>query len=161
LIASLPDYWQAFFHEAAAKEDYKPADPSVFRQNTVDHKAQLLTKFEPPSNDMAQTAGVAGVALYHVIVSRDGKPTEIVVGRPIGFGLDENAVDSIRKASFSPAMKDGQPVPVLVDLLVQFRIYSNRTSASASEASTAKVSETESPTLPGPYTANQPATKPQ
>ena len=58
----------------------------------------------------------AGVAIYHVVVAPDGKPSEIAVGRPIGFGLDENAVASIRKASFQPAIKDGRPVPVLVDL---------------------------------------------
>ena len=68
------------------------------------------------------------MALYHVVVGADGKPGEIAVARPIGFGLDENAVASIRKASFSPAMKDGKPVPVLLDLVVQFRIYSKRTS---------------------------------
>jgi hypothetical protein len=101
------------------------------------------------------------VALYHVVVGRDGKPGEIAVGRPIGFGLDENAVDSIRKASFQPAMKGGQPVPVLVDLLVQFRIFSNRTAGSSGETGSAKVSETESPSLPGPYSANQPTTKQQ
>lgn len=161
MIASLPDYWQIFFHEAAAKEEYKPGDPSVLRQSTVDEKARLLTNFEPPSNDMAQTAGVAGVALYHVVVGRDGKPGEVVVGRPIGFGLDESAVDSIRKASFQPAMKGGQPVPVLVDLLVQFRIFSKRTGVTSGETGSAKVSVSESPTLPGPYTANQPQSKQQ
>ena len=161
MIASLPDFWQLFYHEAAAKTDYKPSDPSTLRQSMVDQKARLLTNFEPPSNDMAQTAGVAGVALYHVVVGRDGKPGEIAVGRPIGFGLDENAVDSIRKASFQPAMKGGQPVPVLLDLVVQFRIFSNRTAGSSGETGSAKVSETESPSLPGPYSANQPTTKQQ
>ena len=86
------------------------------RQANVDEKAKLLSQFEPESNEYAQAAAVAGMALYHVVVGADGKPGEIAVARPIGFGLDENAVESIRKASFSPAMKDGKPVPVLVDL---------------------------------------------
>ena len=72
------------------------------------------------------------MALYHtVIVGPDGKPGEIAVARPIGFGLDENAVEAIRSAKFEPAMKDGKPVPVLLDLVVQFRIYSKRTSTAA------------------------------
>ncbi len=159
MIASLPDFWKLFYHEASAKTDYKPSDPSVLLQTAVDQKARLLANFEPSSNDQAQAAGVAGVALYHVVVGADGKPAEIAVGRPIGFGLDENAVASIRKATFQPAMKDGKPVPVLLDLLVEFRIYSKRTAVGGSEGATAKEAEPGAPTLPGPYTANQPQSK--
>jgi hypothetical protein len=159
MIASLPEFWKLFYEEAAAKTSYKPSDPSVFRQNMVDQKARLLANFEPPSNDQAQAAGVAGVALYHVVVGPDGKAGEIAVGRPIGFGLDENAVASIRKTTFQPAMKDGKPVPVLLDLLVEFRIYSKRTAVGGTEAASAREAEPEAPTLPGPYSANQPQSK--
>jgi TonB family protein len=162
MIASLPDYWRLYYQARAAKSTYKPSDPSVLRQGNVDQKARLLTNFEAPSNDFAQAAGVVGVAQYQVVVGADGKPGEIVVARPIGFGLDENAVASIRKATFSPAIKDGKPVPVLLDLSVQFRIYSQRTgSARADEAASATNSEPEGASLPGPYSATQPASKPQ
>ena len=77
----------------------------------------LLTKFEPDSNEFAQASGVAGMALYHAVIGPDGKAAEVAVARPIGFGLDENAVAAIRKASFQPAIKDGKPVPVLLDLV--------------------------------------------
>ena len=154
MIASLPEFWRLYYQTAAAKANYRPADASVLSQGAVDRKARLLTNFEPPSNDFAQKAGVAGLSLYHVVVGPDGKPAEIAVSRPIGFGLDENAVASIRKASFQPAMKDGKPVPVLLDLLVQFRIYSKRTAATGLDA--AGVSE--QPSLPGPYSVNQPQT---
>ncbi len=127
----MPKFWKLYYQAAEAKTDYQPADPAVMRQTNVDQKAKLLTNFEPDSNEYAQAAGVAGMALYHVVVGADGKPEEIAVARPIGFGLDENAVASIRKASFSPAMKDGKPVAVLLDLVVQFRIYSKRTSVVA------------------------------
>jgi hypothetical protein len=160
MVASLPDFWRLYYQSAAAKSDYRPSDISVLRQSNVDQKARLLTNFEPQSNDFAQAAGVAGVALYHVVVAPDGKPAEIAVGRPIGFGLDENAVASIRNASFQPALKDGKPVPVLLDLLVQFRIFSKRTSAANSpDAAASEVSQPEAPSLPGPYSASQPSAK--
>ncbi len=162
MIASLPDFWRVYYQDGAAKSIFKPADPSVLRQNAVDQKARLITSFEPPSNDFAQAAGVAGVAQYHVVVSASGKPEEIAVGRPIGFGLDENAVSSIRHASFQPAIKDGKPVPVLLDLLVQFRIYSKRTGPTGStDPASATVREPDSPSLPGPYSATEAPTKPQ
>ena len=93
---------------------------------------------------------VAGPALYHAVIGPDGKPTEIAVARPIGFGLDESAVDSIRKANFEPAMKDGKPVPVMLDLYVSFRIYSNRTAANSNPEAAAEDKKGEKQ-LPGPY----------
>jgi hypothetical protein len=69
------------------------------------------------------------------------------VGRPIGFGLDENAVEAIQKARFEPAMKNGKPVPVMLDLAVQFRIYSKRTARVVQEANDTSAG----PELPGPY----------
>jgi hypothetical protein len=82
------------------------------------------------------------------VVGPDGKAQEIDVGRPIGFGLDESAVAAIRKASFQPAVLDGKPVPVLLDLVVQFRIFSKRTSVVAPREANDKPAE---PVLPGPY----------
>jgi TonB family protein len=154
MVAAMPDFWQPYYKAAAAKTDYQPNDPAVLRQNAVDHKAQLISHLEADSNDYAQHAGVAGVALYHVVVGSDGTAAEIAVARPIGFGLDENAVAAIRKAKFDPAMKDGKPVPVLLDLVVEFRIYSNRTEAESTDAA-APEKPTE-PSRPGPYSASHP-----
>jgi outer membrane biosynthesis protein TonB len=153
MLAAMPEFWKLYYEAAAAKSDYRPKDPAVLRQNTVDKKALLLTKFEPDSNEFAQANGVAGMALFHTVVGIDGKAQEIVVGRPIGFGLDENAVSAIRKASFEPAIKDGKPVPVLLDLVVQFRIFSKRTSVHSEAEPADKPAE---PVLPGPYSLPRP-----
>jgi hypothetical protein len=151
MITAMPDFWKLYYQAAAAKSDYRPADPAVMRQNQVDQKAKLLSKFEPASNEFAQTYGVAGMSLYHVVIAADGKPGEIAVARPIGFGLDENAVAAIRSAQFEPAIKDGKPVPVMLDLVVQFRIYSKRTAATRT---TPASDQPVTPILPGPYSAH-------
>ena len=146
MMASMPEFWRLYYGAAAAKTDYRPSDPAVLRESMVDKKAHLVTSFEPASNQYAQDHGVAGMCLYHVVVGADGKPGEIAVARPIGFGLDENAVDSIRKVTFEPAIKDGKPVPVLLDLVVEFRIYSKRTAVLTKAGD-----EPAAPSLPGPY----------
>ncbi len=146
MMDAMPDFWKLYYAAAANKTDYRPADSTVLRENMVDKKAQLVSTFEPPSNQYAQDHGVAGMSLYHVVVGSDGKPGEIAVARPIGFGLDESAVDSIRKATFEPAIKDGKPVPVMLNLIVEFRIYSKRTDV------VAKTPEHQTDaSLPGPY----------
>ena len=148
MMASLPDFWKLYYQAMAAKADYRPKDPAVLRQNTVDQKARLLTAFEPDSNEFAQDAAVTGMAQYHAVVGPDGTVVEVAVSRPIGFGLDENAVAAIKKAKFSPAIKDGKPVPVLLDLVMQFRILSMRTAVHAEPVPADKPAE---PVLPGPY----------
>jgi outer membrane biosynthesis protein TonB len=155
MMESLPDFWKLYYQAAAAGVDYRPKDPTVLRQSAVDRKARLITNFEPPSNEFAQANTVAGPALYHAVIGPDGKPGEIAVARPIGFGLDENAVQSIRNAKFEPAFKDGKPVSVLLDLFVQFRIYSARTAVASpldpAEKDKATESKPATPQLPGPY----------
>ncbi len=153
MMAAMPDFWKLYYQAAAAKADYRPADPTVFLQSAVDRKAALLTKFEPESNEFAQANGVAGMALYHAVIGPDGKAGEVAVGRPIGFGLDENAVAAIRKASFQPAIRDGKPVAVLLDLVVQFRIFSKRTAVAGLPEPAGKATV---PVLPGPYSVPQP-----
>ena len=153
MIATMPDFWRLYYEAAAAKSSYRPKDPAILRQNTVDQKALLLTKFEPDSNEFAQTHGVAGMALFHAVIGADGKVQEIAVGRPIGFGLDENAVAAIRKASFQPAIKEGKTVPVLLDLVVQFRIFAKRTAVANPPQPADKPAE---PVLPGPYSVQHP-----
>jgi TonB family protein len=153
MVAAMPEFWRLYYQAAAVKADYRPSDPSILRQNTVDEKARLVTSFEPDSNEFAQANGIVGMALYHTVVSPDGKAREIAVGRPIGFGLDENAVEAIRKASFQPAVKDGHPVAVLLDLVVQFHIFSQRT------ATVSQPEPAEGPAeamLPGPYSVPRP-----
>jgi hypothetical protein len=148
MLAAMPDFWKLYYQAVETKTDYRPKDPSILRQNMVDRKARLVSTFEPASNEYAQANGVAGMALYHTVIGPDGKAGEIAVGRPIGFGLDENAVESIRKASFEPALKEGKPVSVLLDLVVQFRIFSKWTA----ELSPVEPAEKSAPSvLPGPY----------
>ncbi len=157
MMAAMPDFWKLYYQAVAARADYRPKDGAVLRQNAVDKKARLLSTFEPGSNEYAQANGVAGMALYHTVIGADGRPGEIAVARPIGFGLDESAVASIRGAKFEAAMKDGKPVPVLLDLVVQFRIYSKRTGVvNQSVADKPEVEKPVTPVLPGPYSARAP-----
>jgi hypothetical protein len=148
MMAAMPDFWKLYFQAVADKVEYRPKDPSILRQNTVDQKARILTKFAPESNEFAQENGVAGMAQYHVVIGPDGKAGEIAISRPIGFGLDENAVAAIRAVSFQPAVEDGKPVPVMLDLDVPFRIFSKRTDVHSPPGSADKPAE---PIYPGPY----------
>ena len=65
---------------------------------------------------------VEGVVVLLVIVTADGKATNITVVKSPGKGLDEKAIEAVRKWRFTPAMKDGKPVTAQVPIRVSFRL---------------------------------------
>ncbi len=127
VISTLPDYWQTYFATKQGKIQAERIDNSVLRPGNGVVSPKLLSSLDPASNDYAQKANIAGMTLLSTVVGASGQPSHITIVRPIGFGLDETAVDAVTKAHFKPGLKDGQPVPVVVNLQVTFRIYNNRT----------------------------------
>jgi len=61
--------------------------------------------------------------LLQVIVETDGRLRDVRVVRSLGFGLDEKALEAVRQWRFDPARKNGQPVAVVVNIEVNFRLY--------------------------------------
>jgi hypothetical protein len=153
MIAEMPDYWQYFYQAQQSHKMLTPTDPNIVRPGPGVDGPHLLVHVTPGSNDYAQKSEVAGVASYMVILGKDGRPAAVAVYRPIGFGLDENAVAAIERAKFTPAVKDGKQVMSVIDLAVNFRIYSKRTAEGqqAEAAEVASPSATVKP-MPGPYT---------
>jgi protein TonB len=61
--------------------------------------------------------------LVNLVVDQNGIPTNVRTVRGIGYGLDENAVEAVRKYRFKPAMEHGQPVPVELNMEINFKIF--------------------------------------
>jgi len=152
MIAEMPDYWQYFYQAQNSHKMLTPTDPKIVRPGPGVDGPHLVVHVTPPSNDYAQKAQVAGVASYMVILGPNGKPAAVAVYRPIGFGLDENAVAAIENAKFTPAVKDGKAVTSVIDLAVNFRIYSKRTSQTMPAEASNPTSAVKP--MPGPYTAD-------
>ncbi len=64
-----------------------------------------------------------GVVVLSIVVTSEGKVTEIKIIKDPGEGLAEKAVDAVRKWRFKPAMKDGTAVTARVEVEVSFRFY--------------------------------------
>ena len=58
-----------------------------------------------------------------LVVSPDGRPQQIRIQRSLGMGLDEKAIEAVKMWKFEPARKDGQAVPVMINVEVNFRLY--------------------------------------
>lgn len=82
--------------------------------------------FQPEAefSDEARRAKYQGVCLVGLIVDAQGNPQNVHIVRALGMGLDEKAMEAVRKYKFKPAMRDGKyPVPVYVNIEVNFRLY--------------------------------------
>ena len=64
-----------------------------------------------------------GIVLVNLIVDTRGMPQNVHILRGVGMGLDEKAVDAVRQYRFKPAMESGHPVPVQVNVEVNFQIF--------------------------------------
>jgi TonB family protein len=124
VIATLPGYWQHYF---ATKARTQRVDASALRPGGNVKPPHLLTVLDPASNDYAQKNNIAGMVFLQMVVDANGRPGTVTIVRPIGFGLDEKAVEAVEHAQFRAGTLNGKPVPELVNLQVTFRIYSNRT----------------------------------
>jgi TonB family protein len=60
--------------------------------------------------------------MVELIVDKYGMPRQLRSVRPLGMGLDQKAIEAIRKYRFQPAMKNGEPVSVKIAVQVDFRL---------------------------------------
>jgi len=67
--------------------------------------------------------GEKGVSVLSVIVEPDGSTSHIRVIKPVGYGLDEKAIEAVKTWKFKPATLNGKPVAVQIAVEIKFRLY--------------------------------------
>jgi TonB family protein len=83
----------------------------------------LIFAPDPEYTEKARRAKYQGVCVVALIVDEQGNPQRVQIVRHLGMGLDKKAVEAVRQYRFKPAMLRGKPVPVQVNIEVNFRVY--------------------------------------
>ncbi len=78
---------------------------------------------DPEYSEEARKAKYQGDVVLWVVIGPDGKVHDVKVARTLGLGLDEKAVEAVKKWVFEPAKKDGQAVAVQLNIDVTFHLY--------------------------------------
>jgi periplasmic protein TonB len=78
---------------------------------------------EPAYSEEARKAKYQGTVVLWIVVDPAGNVTECRVVKPLGLGLDEKAVETVKTWKFKPALKNGAPVNVKVSVEVSFRLF--------------------------------------
>jgi protein TonB len=84
---------------------------------------ELIYKVDPEFSEEARKSKTTGNVLVNLIVDQSGHAQNVHVLRGVGMGLDEKAVEAVKQYRFKPAMENGKPVAVEMNVEVLFEIF--------------------------------------
>ena len=102
---------------------------------------RIVSSVDPQYTDLARKKKISGICVVELVVDTEGKPQNVRVVRSIGTdlksigkdldpklqkaaeGLDQNAVNAVSRYQFIPAEYQGMPVPVRVNVEVNFKLF--------------------------------------
>ena len=116
----------AQLRELHSHDESSPQEPPPDGVYKVGHgvRAPRVTyQTTPQFSEQARELGYDGTGLLSLVVDAEGMPQQIKVVHPLGMGLDAKAIEAVRQWRFSPGLKDGNPVPVQINVEVSFHLY--------------------------------------
>jgi TonB family protein len=90
--------------------------------------ARTLETHQPRFTDVARELMFNGSSILWLVVDEQGRPAEIYVASPAGYGLDDQAVNAISRWRFRPANENGRPVRVQMTVEISFKVPQARRS---------------------------------
>jgi protein TonB len=96
----------------------------VFRPGNGVVSPRLLFEKKPSYTADAMRAKIQGVVTLEAVVMPDGTVGNVQVTRSLDptFGLDQEAIKTVKQWRFAPGTRMGQPVPVLVEIEMTFTL---------------------------------------
>lgn len=120
-----PDYWRAYLLQTLSYK--KPLTSACETRGAP--KMSFASEVTPPRREYApepqyppedREEGIQGQVLLCALVGTDGTFKRITILQPLGMGLDDEAVETIERWKFSPAILRGRPVADRLVLKVTF-----------------------------------------
>ncbi len=126
----VPDFWKPYFAKSDSHAPLNSTVPSPKAQpvpvapGTLEHHSvkppRVIQAPDPAYTPEATEHGIKGVSVLTLVVDASGNPTDIAIVRPIGMGLDEQAVAAVSTWRFQPATRDDTPVSVKINVETTF-----------------------------------------
>jgi protein TonB len=82
-------------------------------------QANQITKVQPVYPALAKQARIQGIVVLEAEISREGliENLRVVSGHPL---LTQAAIDAVKQWTYKPTMLNGEPVPVVTTVTVNF-----------------------------------------
>ena len=102
-----------------ALDELKGVDIQV-EAGVVNPKYKYKVKPDYPKN--AKQAAKEGIVILQATIDVNGIPQEIVALTNLGFGLEAAAIEALKKTTFRPATKAGNPISLQVEIPFEFKL---------------------------------------
>jgi TonB family protein len=93
-----------------------------FRPGSGIEPPRLLREVKADYTEEARRRNLRGEVVLEIVVRIDGNVGDVRVLQGLGGGLEARAVAAVKQWKFSPALRRGQPVDVLVEVAVEFTL---------------------------------------
>jgi TonB family protein len=136
VCSDFPDFWQLYCSRTDPKASERVWDNILTRNNLTPYNSIIKPAGTPKSKitapvvqsstdprytDAARKHRIEGTTVLKLVVDNAGRPAAVTVVRPVGMGLDEEAGRCVSQWRFRPSTQDGKPVPVQIEVEVNFR----------------------------------------
>ncbi len=152
MVRSVPAFWQPYLRQQAAHAlqagkmvlppdafdttaQLKETDSAGHDSGNAGTKQKVYTIHpgvtaprakstpQPEYSEAARKERYQGTVMISLIVDEKGRVIQPQIVRPLGLGLDDNAVNRVMTWRFEPATIDHKPVAVQLSLEVSFNLY--------------------------------------
>jgi protein TonB len=100
---------------------HRPSCTDKIRDNCLS-APRPISSSPPTYSEEARKAKVEGDCIVSLVVDEKGNLTNLHVVSGLGMGLDEKAIEAIKKWKFEPAFRDGKPVAAKLTVQVSFHL---------------------------------------
>lgn len=116
-LESLKVFYNYFNREStdSTSQTLSPDDTTV--------PIKILSKPRANYTDRARQANVSGKIIIAVLFAANGKVAQTIIIKPLGYGLNEEALKAAKGIKFEPLIKNGNPVSVVKIVEYSFTIY--------------------------------------
>lgn len=127
LLSELPPLWQPWLRRQLNEQTEEALPARVYDLNgpygPIKPPKLIGTSLSPPMTEAARAHHLGGIVVLGLVVDTDGHPEDIHVLVALGLGLDEEAAESLAQWRFTPGMYQGRPVPVQINIEMNFRMF--------------------------------------
>ncbi len=85
----------------------------------------MSKEFKAAYPDEAKKAGVDGPVILEILIDRTGHVQDVLIIKGPGYGLNESALEAIKKFEFKPAFKGSDAVAVKIRYTYRFKLGVN------------------------------------
>jgi TonB family protein len=135
LQRSMPDYWRHYFDPALGWPQDALQGQAIYTlygasalygaDQVKDVTAPRVEhRVDAKYSDFAVRDKVQGAMQLRLVVDSTGAPLRIAIVRPLGYGLDADAVEAMRRWRFTPGIRGGEPVATGVTMEQEFTLVS-------------------------------------